>query len=156
MIPLENSASYVVPQSLGEALRADHRRLEILFDELENLVHVGDTIRADEAWSRFERGLVAHLDAEEDEMLPILDLEDAEEAARVRREHQRIRKLLAELGIQLEIHILREDTVRAFLDFLRTHAAREEETLYRWADRALPEAPKTSILQRVRGTLERH
>jgi hypothetical protein len=62
-----------------------------------------------------------------------------EETAVLREEHASIRRLLADLGIQLELHALREQNARYFVESLRGHAAREELLLYRWANDLPPE-----------------
>jgi hypothetical protein len=70
-------------------------------------------------------------------MLPALARDQPEAAAALRRDHETIRAGLAELGVELEIHVLREETVQRFVGALRAHAAREDELLYGWADDAL-------------------
>jgi hemerythrin superfamily protein len=136
--------------TLYDALHRDHQRLDALFEELLNHVHVNDAQLIDATWTRFERGLLAHLEAEEQHMLPALEREDPAVAARVREEHAQIRAALAELGVGVEIHIVREEMVERFVQLLRAHGKREEETVYRWADRALDNTPKQSILDRLR------
>ena len=52
-------------------------------------------------------------------------------------EHARLRGRLVELAIDLDLHCLKPDVVSAFVDELRSHAAREELLLYPWAARQL-------------------
>jgi hemerythrin-like domain-containing protein len=134
---------------LYDAMREDHQRLERVFETLLNYVHVDDREGMQAAWDDFERGLSAHLEVEEAEMIPVLDRDNQEEAAAIRRDHAMIRRTLAELGVRLDIHLLREETVEAFVRLLRSHAAREEALLYRAADATLGEEPKASILERL-------
>jgi hemerythrin-like domain-containing protein len=136
--------------NIQDALRDDHRRLDALIEALLNPVHVNDAVLADRAFRDLELGLVAHIDVEDQHMLPLLEKEDPAEAATIRAEHERIRKLLAELGIGLEIHVVREETMEELARFLRNHAAREEGLLYRLAEDALEEAPRRSILERLK------
>lgn len=136
--------------SIRNAFHHDHRRLDTLFDELLNRMHVDDTAGAREAWTAFDDGLMAHLEAEEKFMIPIFEHRDPVEAQALLADHATIRALLAELGVMLEIHALRETKVEEFVGFLRAHAAREEAALYQWVDSDLPEAPKASILERLR------
>jgi len=136
--------------NLYAALHQDHERLDALFEELLNRVHVDDREGAQACWSRFERALLGHLEAEEQSMLPVFDREDKREADAIREEHEKIRALVAELGAGLEIHVVREETVERFVRFLREHAAREEKRLYRWADQGLAEASRASLLERLR------
>lgn len=137
------------PLKLYETLRGDHRRLDELFERLLNHVHVGDTALADATWTEFERGLTAHLSAEEKWLLTALERVLPAETAALRAEHEIVRAGLTEMGIELEIHTLREDTVERFIQFLRAHAAREDELLYQWADEMLAEEPRTSVIERL-------
>lgn len=136
---------------LYTTLFTDHQRLDGLFESLLNCVHANDAEAAQAAWTEFDRGLAAHLDAEEASVLPLFERMDPAEAERIRAEHGRIRDLLAELGVMLDLHALREEKVAEFIDFLRAHAAREESALYPWAERELPEATKSLVSRRLHG-----
>ena len=114
-----------------------------------NRVHVDDRAFALEAWRALERGLGAHLEAEERDMLPLLDAQAPAEAAGIRAEHAEIRRQLGEIGVGLEIHVVCEEVVERFARALRDHAAREDALLYRWAEGALDEEHKQSILERL-------
>jgi len=135
--------------NLCATLCSDHQRLDGVFEALLNRVHVNDTQAAQATWTEFDRGLTAHIEAEEASLLPLFEQCDPGEAAVIRGEHAKIKSLLAELGVLLDLHALREDKVAEFVSFLRAHAAREERVLYQWAERELPEAPRTSLLQRL-------
>jgi hemerythrin superfamily protein len=114
-------------------LTKDHERLEALFCELENAVDGADQPTIVRGWGEFERGLLAHLDAEEALLFPLLDAEHSAEVARALREHQLIRALLADLGVRTDLHLLRKDVAAELLARLREHAAWEDQTLYPWA-----------------------
>src|SRR6185437_12453607 len=135
---------------LYHALNADHRHLDELFEALLNSIHVDDAEAAEAAWTELDHGLATHLEAEETYLLPVFDRFDTAEAAAIRTEHGQIRNLAAELGVLLDIHALREEKVTEFVGFLRAHAAREEAKLYPWATRELSEAPRRSLLRRLR------
>lgn len=134
---------------LYDALREDHRRLDEVFETLLNCVHAGEREAAREAWTAFERGLTGHMAAEEATLLPVFDQFEPEEAARVRAEHLRIRTLLDELGVALDLHALREEKVEELVAALRAHAAHEEAGLYPWADQALPEPAADALRKRL-------
>jgi hemerythrin-like domain-containing protein len=138
------------PVDLYEALRADHRRLDELFDRLLDQVHVNDTALADATWSELERGLAGHLEAEEKWIFPAIERALPDETRALRAEHAAIREELAELGVELEIHALREETAERFIATIRAHGAREDDLLYRWADKELAEGPRASVLERLR------
>ncbi len=132
-----------------QTLCDDHRRLDALYEAWLDGVHVGDA-EAEAAWTELDRGLAAHLEAEETYLLPLFDGFDPEEAAAIRANHAKIRALAAELGVLLDLHAVREAKAAELVAFLRAHAAREEAKLYPWATRALPEAPRRSLLERLR------
>ncbi len=67
----------------------------------------------------------------------------------VLRDHEAIRAALDELGLQVELHTLRKETVDAFLALLRAHAAREDATLYRAADEALDDDARRRLAPRA-------
>ena len=136
--------------TIREVFRQDHVRLDALFEELLNRVHVDDRNAIRETWTAFEEGLLAHMRAEERDMIPIFQRHDPAEAAEIVAEHAKVRSLLAELGVMLDIHALREERVEVLIALLRAHAAREDASLYKWADSELPYAPKASIVERLR------
>ena len=135
--------------TIRDAFHQDHQRLDGLFEDLLNRVHAGDAAAIREAWTAFEHGLLTHMEAEERDMIPIFRRHDPVEAAAIVEDHAKIRSLLAELGVKLEIHTLREEKVEGLVAFLRAHAAREDAALYLWVDSELPEAPKASIVERL-------
>ena len=118
----------------GERLTQEHQALDALYEEVANRVHCGDTAALDASWSSLEVRLLTHMDFEEEHLLPGFEVVAPDEVARIRAEHRAIRRALAEAGIAIELHTLREATVEEFLALLRAHAAREERLLYPWAN----------------------
>lgn len=114
-------------------LTTDHARLERIFRELENAVEGADQPTIQRDWDALERGLLAHLAAEEQLLFPLLEAEHPEEVARAVREHERMRTLFADLGVRTDLHLLRKDVAAELLDQLRKHATWEDQTLYPWA-----------------------
>jgi hemerythrin-like domain-containing protein len=104
------------------------------------------------AWTKFERDLRAHLEAEERFVLPAFARADRTEAVAVLREHGEIREQLLEIGVEIDLHCIRLDRSNAFVEMLRTHAAREEQLMYRWADTQLD----ITLVEAVRLYLSRH
>jgi hypothetical protein len=122
----------------GRALATHHEDLERAFLSLMVRAERGDAMSLREEWTAFEDELVRHLTYEEEMLLPRFALEDPGEAAAIRREHDAIRNALWELGVGIDLHCVRADAVRSFIDSLRAHAARESDTLYAWAERHQP------------------
>lgn len=124
-------------ESTLQRFHEDHVRLSGIFQDLLNAVDSDDSPTIQRSWSTFERGILTHLDAEEELMLPRLQKQHAGEVARILREHERIRDLVDAVGIQTELHLLRKDTAEDLVNLLREHAAREDATIYKWADEEL-------------------
>ena len=130
---------------------ADHRRLEGLFRELQVAFEMdAPTTELRALWSQLDSGLTAHMRAEEEIVLPELARIDPIEAAALRAEHDELRRLLLELGVGVDLHVVRERAARAFLDTLRAHAEREDELLYVWAASRIEPRAQASLLSRLR------
>lgn len=138
---------------LFATMHEDHERLDALIEKLLDPVHANDAEAIDRVWGDFEHGLLAHLEAEEHHLLPALERVDTAEAASIRSDHATLRRLVAEVGAGVELHVVREHTVRRLMQFLRAHAAMEEHSLYRWAERGAPAASKASVVERLREAL---
>ena len=128
--------------SIGDRLLADHRHFDTLFGQLLADMHAGEWDVCQGTWSRFERELLEHMAAEEALVLPIFELVNPAETARLREEHATVRRLLADLGVGLELHAVKEEQVQRLVESLRAHATREDALLYRWAAELNPDLKK--------------
>jgi hemerythrin superfamily protein len=135
--------------TLRDRMADDHQRIQALFERLIELLSDGDWDAANNFFTDFERRMLSHIDGEERYMLPHLQRDDPFEAAAVLEEHRRIREHISDLGVQLELHSVRQDHAQKLFDLHRAHAAREERVLYRWADGTLPAESTRSILERI-------
>jgi hemerythrin superfamily protein len=113
---------------------ADHRRLDDLLERLIAAFEANDREDIQALWTLFERGLLAHLEAEENVLIPALRSTNPTEADALLREHDHFRGRLAKLGAGIDLHIVRLETARAFAAELLKHADREDQILYRWSD----------------------
>jgi len=136
-------------------LTRDHARLDRLFEELTAAFDAGARQDAERLWSEFDAGLLAHMAEEEHWLLPAFAACDAPEVAGLLREHEQIRQKLLELGIGVDLHSTRAESVSAFVELLRSHARREDALAYRWAQRELPEAPRRLLATRLVAGLRR-
>lgn len=84
-------------------------------------------------WTKVETKLIRHMEAEERFLLPLLEADDANEVTRIRQEHMRIRDLLSELGLAVELHTVRESNIMELVELLKAHAQHENGALYRLA-----------------------
>lgn len=140
--------------NLGELLKADHETLETSFRRVLGKLRGGDPDAIRAGWLAMEQRLNAHLDAEERHMLPAFSKLYPRESARITGEHAEIRALLLQLGVDLDLHSLREETAALFFEKLARHAQYEEALLYEWADDVLPEPERHAVLSSLRSIQE--
>ena len=126
-------------------LSQHHRDLDIRFERLVAQAREEDPMTLRAEWSAFERELLRHLELEEAEILPAFARHHAAEARAILAEHAEIRSALLEMGLSLDLHVLRADAVEAFVQQLEAHARREEASFYAWAERHLPASDWHSI-----------
>jgi hypothetical protein len=124
-------------------LLAAHGRLQSLIDDLSNSINSGDPWVAQRAWAKLETGVLDHVGAEERDLLGEYAAAHPIEAARIRKDHGKIRATLGELGVAVELHTVGEDAVAALGRMLAEHAAYEERTVYQWAITHPPQATDT-------------
>lgn len=124
---------------------ADHQRLEEIFARLLDAFKADDRELCASSWTAFEAGLLAHLEAEEKFLIPALARSSERDARAILAEHRHIRERLAELGVGVDLHIVRLDAARAFIDELRAHADHEEALMYRWGDLHLSASERQSL-----------
>jgi hypothetical protein len=105
------------------------------------------------SWNEFEQGLLAHLEAEEVELLPHFEAGHRLETDALRLEHARIRHLVDKMGLSVELHEAKADALEELLRIIREHSAREENLLYRWTDKNLPPPLRARLLARLRRTV---
>jgi len=93
---------------------------------------------------------MGHLDAEEHYLLPLVEAGHPAETERTRAEHLRIRRMVTELGVAVELHAARQPVIDELIRMLRDHAEWEDKTLYRWAS----DSASTSVQQSVSSKLK--
>lgn len=130
-------------------MRGDHAEIESLLERVIAAFESGDRSAVSAAWMRLEGRLLAHFDAEEQHLIPMLLRAHPRAATAVLADHRHLRARLAELGAGVNLRVVNVRTARAFFDELRAHAAHEERALYRWADEHAPDSVRASLLQAV-------
>lgn len=108
----------------------DHETLDALLAQLAEEAQDSDRPALQATWNEFESRLIAHINAEERYLLPLIEVDNPAEVAQTRREHIEIRDLIAELGLAIELHTAREPDIRRLVELLRAHAKHEEAALY--------------------------
>jgi hypothetical protein len=116
---------------LEERERDFHGRMEQAFQVLLEAVTGEDPLVLRARWGAFEQELLRHLEQEECE-LRRFSLEHPDEAKVIREQHEQMRTAMIELGVMVDLHLVRADLVNEFLDRLRRHAAEEERLFYPW------------------------
>src|SRR4051794_25766111 len=71
-------------------------------------------------WRELDHGLLSHMDAEERFILPAFAHVDRAEALDLLRQHGQIREQLLELGVAVDLHLLRFERSEDFLQLLLT------------------------------------
>lgn len=139
----------LLAMSIADRLTQHHQRLAALLSELSEAAAGADAPTLHRIWQEAEDGLRSHFDAEERLLLPLLRRARADECAEIVREHQELKEMLDEVGLQVELHIVRRDRIDALIQRLRTHARREDEGIYRWCEVEL----SADDAQKLRGAL---
>jgi len=135
---------------IARSMRADHAELDRLFDRVVVAMKEADLDRVRERWLELDQRLEQHLTAEEEFIFPRFERSHPATAARLRDEHREIRAALVELGVDLDLHSLCEETATRFIDGLRRHAAFEDTLVYPWAEEHLDGPARLSLLERIR------
>lgn len=107
-------------------------------------------------WGQFETRLTSHMEAEERELLPLVEAAHPLEVARTLAEHAQIRQLVAELGIAIDLHAARQPAIEGLIKLLRAHALREDHVLYEFAGSKAPSAVYdkiSSVLRAARSAI---
>jgi len=125
------------PSTLYTYMVQDHDSLRELCMRLLEAMNANATADTRVLWSEFDHALRGHMDAEERFVLPQFAHAHHAEALSLLREHGELRELLFELGVAVDLHMLRYDRSHDLLSLLVIHATREEKLLYQWIDENL-------------------
>jgi hypothetical protein len=136
--------------SVAARLTQDHRELDVLLRCLAQDARAPVPGALQTTWASFESKMVRHMETEERFLLPLLEASDAAEVARIRAEHARIRDVLSQLGVAVELHTAREANVRELVELLHAHGKHEEAALYRLAGDKASVSVEHGIAQMLR------
>jgi len=123
---------------MANRLRADHRTFEERFEDLCVRAR-GDWHDLDEVWGQFVRGIDEHFKFEEGQLFPTFAAQGPDCRSLVEElvaQHQEIRRMLEDLGLQIQLKEIRTSTIQSFTELLRRHANIENVQIYPWAERA--------------------
>jgi hypothetical protein len=124
---------------IGQILDQHHREIE---EACLGLLGAGPTDERSELvrpWREIGHKLYNHMMAEEHFLFPAYQHDEPENAQQLREQHARLRELAFEIGVAVELQTIRMEQLQAFVAALRAHGRLEEASLYRWADRHVPD-----------------
>jgi hemerythrin superfamily protein len=130
-------------------LADQHDRIEEACRELLSETYADDPRALCQRWRAFEAEVLDHMAAEEEVILPACARFAPAEVEGIKAEHARLRDLLAQVGVEVELHAVRAETVRRLIGCLEDHKAREELALYPWASHHLSPARLEALRQRI-------
>ena len=129
----------VVPPGFA-LLRAEHARLESVYDSLQAAYRHGDWPDVQATWQVFEPALRAHMDLEERLAFPAFRATSPADASALLAEHAELRTLLDTLAIHIELHAVPLADAEELIRRLRAHGHHEELVLYPWVEAAMDSA----------------
>jgi hypothetical protein len=130
-------------------LLAHHRLIDTSLRSLAAAVKRGEYREIRELFQRFENNLLAHMNWEEMYFLPPYEKKFPREAKEIAREHAEIRTLLGRLGIEIDLHVIRDEGFSEFASLLESHA-RKEEHFYAFGDEAFTDNERESLARHFR------
>ena len=142
---MQAESTAAMSEGVCDRFLADHRRLETLLERLLAAFEANDREDIAKLWTAFEAGLLMHLEAEEKHLIPALQKASERNARVLIQEHRHIRTRLEELGVGIDLHIVRLTVARDFIDELRAHAKNEDRMLYQWSDANLDEQQRAAV-----------
>lgn len=133
----------------------EHARIESLAPHLLEAMRADDPAAYEAAWAPLEERILSHLDDEEAYVFPVLEARHPEAVAQLRDEHAIIRRLTGELGIALDLHLVRLEHLERLQAFLRDHAETERHLLDEHLEELLPPGAISTLVRRAHRR-ERH
>lgn len=148
-VPPTTGAGAGVQSRLQQLLVEHHRALETACQALLAHTHGDDPRELVFNYRAFERSTLEHIAAEDDLLLPAYAEHAPDDARSLRDDHVAIRQLLFRIGIDVELHIVRVDTVKRLIETLQAHAAHEDAAMYPWVQEHLPLTLQRQLFVRI-------
>lgn len=148
-VPPIASAGTGVQLGLQQMLMDHHCALETACQALLAQAYVDDPRQLVLHYRAFERSMLEHIAAEDALLLPAYAEHDPDDARSIRADHVAIQELLFRVGIEVELHSVRVDTVKQLIEQLQAHAAREDATMYPWGQDHLPLSIRRQLFVRI-------
>jgi len=125
---------------------SDHQELEDELGRVVEALEAAGHAQAQELWIPFEARTRAHLDTEDNHLLPALFRWRRREARAIVEEHKHIRGRLVQLAKAIAAKKAKLSEIQRLFDELRAHARNEERRMYAWADESLNLPAKEALM----------
>lgn len=139
----------VTTSGLCAAMRFDHERLEIGARHLLECVLFGRADVVERAFNRFCIEMLAHLEAEQQYILPAFAKEHPETAKLIQDDHALVRALLATVAEQIARRGTTPDTIRTLVEALGVNGEREIAELYPWAELGVVSSDSRAAIEHI-------
>jgi hypothetical protein len=139
---------------LQTRLAKDHAEIHALLECLAQDVDAPPCGALAATWAELEARLLRHMDTEELYLLPLLEASHPAEVEHTRADHARIRELVAELGVAIELHTVRKPAVMQLVELLQRHAAHEDAALYDLAGARASVSIERRVFAALKGTVQ--
>jgi iron-sulfur cluster repair protein YtfE (RIC family) len=130
---------------LRQQMCEDHERLSRALGRLRRATASSDEPTVQRLWGHFEAGLMAHFEAEEKYLLPLVEPVHPDEVVALREEHASLRELLAVAAATEAAPALSSAALAELASRLDKHARREDQLLYGVAEAASDESLRQSL-----------
>ncbi len=139
---------------LHDHLAADHRRLEALIAALIAAKPSADAATRRDREAELESALIAHFEAEEKHLFPLLSREFPDEVTALREEHEGIRRQLAGLAAS-DAEGWSGAAAERLAATLQRHARREDAMLYDLVNDSATSARYQDLISYLEATYSR-
>jgi hypothetical protein len=132
-----------------------HDEIVAACKDLEAAMHSDDPDVLQARYRTFEDSVLEHLAAEEEQILPAYATYAPADAFKIREQHAQLRRQMAAVGVDLELHSVRSTTLVRLVNTLLDHARHEDEQMYPWAVANLPLHSRRQLFVRLGRSLQR-
>jgi hypothetical protein len=139
--------------ALRRILNDDHAAIQAAYQRAIGALRADDLALRERTWLELDERLRAHMTLEEEHVFPELVRVDPAEVHALTAEHCRIRALLRELDMDMDLSLGGESMLKDLAELMHAHVARENTLLYRWCDESLSEGARDALRARLARTL---
>jgi len=116
--------------SVRDRFLADHRRIEGIVERLIAAFEADDREDIAAIWTELDTGVLTHFEKEEKYLFPVLQQTSPRDVRALLQEHRHLRNRLMELAAGIDLHIVRLQVARDFIEELGAHTRNEDRLLY--------------------------